>query len=210
MADLPNSTSRIGEVRRETKETKIAVRLSLDDPSKKSIETGVGFFDHMLDALATHARLGLELKAEGDLHVDSHHLVEDVGIAMGAALRQALGDDLRIRRFASAFAPLDDALVRAVVDISGRAYCHYGIEPRASRVGEFDTELAEEFFRAFTSHGGLNLHLDLIHGRNTHHQLEAAFKATALALREALRPERSTPVPSTKGTLSENQARSGS
>ena len=200
------SSSRVGEVRRETRETKVLVKLDLDRP-KVSVATGVGFFDHMLRSLATHGRLGLEVDAKGDLHVDQHHLVEDVGIALGTALRRALGQDLRIRRFASAYAPLDDALVRAVIDISGRGYLHYGMKISRHLIGNFDTDLVEEFFRGLVVNGAINLHLDLIHGRNAHHEVEAAFKATGLALREAVRRESSlSDVPSTKGTLSEDGA----
>jgi imidazoleglycerol-phosphate dehydratase len=201
---------RQASVERETAETRVRLRLALDEPFPPAISTGIGFFDHMLGALAVHGRLGLEVAAEGDLHVDQHHLVEDVGIALGTALREALGRDLRIRRFASAYAPLDDALARAVVDVSGRAFLHYGVRIRRARAGGFDTDLVEEFFRAFSSNARLNLHLDLIHGRNAHHQIEALFKATALALREALRPEPGLPdVPSTKWALSEEAARRG-
>ncbi|MCZ6794445.1 MAG: imidazoleglycerol-phosphate dehydratase HisB [Planctomycetota bacterium] len=206
---MGNEAPRVAEVKRETRETKIALRLDLDRP-KLRVVTGVGFFDHMLGALATHGRLGLELEAKGDLHVDPHHLVEDVGIALGSALRSALGEDLRIRRFATAHAPLDEALVRAVVDVSGRSFLHYGIEISRPFIGTFDTDLVEEFFRAFVSNARLTLHLDLIRGRNAHHQVEATFKATALALREAVRREESLrEVPSTKGTLSEDGAIQG-
>lgn len=198
---------RSAEVVRKTRETQIKARIDIDGAGTVSVKTGIGFFDHMLEALGLHGRLGLRVEGKGDLHVDQHHLVEDVGIALGGALREALGDDLRIQRFASAYAPLDDALARAVVDVSGRAYLHYGVKLSRSRVGEFDTDLVEEFFRAFVHNARLNLHLDLIHGINAHHQVEALFKATALALREALR-RHTTPgeVPSTKGVLSEETA----
>ncbi|MEM7231157.1 MAG: imidazoleglycerol-phosphate dehydratase HisB [Planctomycetota bacterium] len=199
--------SRTAEVKRITKETQIELRIDLDDPTLHSISTGVGFFDHMLDALSTHGRFGLELSAKGDLHIDQHHLVEDVGIALGTALRNALGGNLLIQRFASAYAPLDDALARAVVDISGRSYLHWGVTVSRALVGTFDTDLAKEFFTAFVSNARMNLHLDLIHGGNAHHELEASFKAVALALREALKVDNSlSSVPSTKGTLSEDEA----
>ncbi|MBN1441229.1 MAG: imidazoleglycerol-phosphate dehydratase HisB, partial [Planctomycetes bacterium] len=172
---------RVAEVRRETRETRISLRLHLDDPSRTSISTGVGFFDHMLSTLAVHGRLGIELEAQGDLHVDQHHLVEDVGIALGTAVRKALQGDLRIRRFASALIPLDESLARAVVDVSGRAYLHLGAEIARARVGEFDTDLVEEFFRAFVANARINLHLDLLRGTNAHHQIEALFKAAAVA-----------------------------
>ncbi len=201
-------TRRRASIARKTRETSIELELDLDDPSRFEVRTGIGFFDHMLAALAKHGRLGLRVDATGDLHVDQHHLVEDVGIALGAAFREALGDDLRIRRFAHAYAPLDDALARAVVDVSGRAYLHYGLKLARPRVGGFDTDLVREFFQAFVSNAALSLHVDLLHGENTHHQIEAAFKAAALALREAVRWEPALgEVPSTKGTLSERSAR---
>ena len=202
------SSRRQAEVRRETKETKIFLRLDLDKAGAPKIATGVGFFDHMLEALAVHGRIGVELEAEGYLHIDQHHLVEDVGIVFGQALREALGEDLRIQRFAAAYAPLDDALARAVVDISGRAYLHYGIEVSRPMVGDFDTDLVLEFFTALTANARLNLHLDLIRGHNAHHQLEASFKAFALALRSAVKLDGSlAEVPSTKGSLSEDESR---
>jgi imidazoleglycerol-phosphate dehydratase len=189
-------------VRRQTKETEIRLLLDLDGGGKTAIATGIGFFDHMLGALAAHARLGLVVEAKGDLHVDQHHLVEDVGIVLGTALRQALGDDLRIQRFASAYAPLDDALARAVVDVSGRAHLAYAAAISRPLVGGFDTDLVREFFQAFAANARLNLHLDLLRGENAHHQVEALFKAAALALRAALeRDEGLAGAPSTKGTI---------
>lgn len=203
-----DSGRRSATVARETRETKIRVAIDLDDASRVAVRTGVGFFDHMLHALATHGRFGLEVEAEGDLEIDAHHLVEDTGIALGTAFRDALGKDLRIRRFGFAYAPLDDALARAVVDLSGRAFLAYALTPSRASIGAFDTELAEEFWRAFTSNARINLHLDLVRGENAHHQLEASFKAVALALREAVRIEPSLGgVPSTKGALSEEEAR---
>jgi len=199
---------RRAEVARKTRETSIELVLDLDDPSVTQVETGIGFFDHMLTALSKHGRMSLRLKAAGDLHIDQHHLVEDVGIVLGTALREALGSDLRIRRFASAYAPLDDALARAVVDLSGRAYLHYGVELSRPQVGGFDTDLVRELFGAFVSNAQINLHIDLLHGENTHHQIEAVFKATALALRDAVKRDADLKeVPSTKGTLSERAAR---
>ena len=200
--------SRSADVTRKTRETEVRVRIDLDGTGPVSITTGIGFFDHMLEALGLHGHLGLEVTGKGDLHVDQHHLVEDVGIALGSALREALGEDLRIQRFASAHAPLDDALARAVVDVSGRPYLHYGVAISRRHVGEFDTDLVAEFFRAFVQNAKLNLHVDLLHGTNAHHQIEAVFKATALALRGALRWQSGLEeVPSTKGTLSEKAAR---
>ena len=205
---MPRSTERRAAVKRQTKETEIEIELTLDDPGRVQIETGIGFFDHMLGALAKHGRLGLKVKARGDLHIDQHHLVEDVGIVLGTALREALGDDLRIRRFAHAYAPLDDALARAVVDISGRAHLGWGLAFSRPLVGGFDTDLVREFFAALVQNAAINLHLDLIRGDNAHHQIEAVFKATALALRDAVRREDGPGgVPSTKGTLSEAAAR---
>jgi len=200
--------TRKARVVRKTRETSIRLDLDLDDPERCEVKTGIGFFDHMLTALAKHGRLGLSIEAEGDLHVDQHHLVEDVGIVLGTALREALGADLKIRRFAHAYAPLDDALARAVVDVSGRGYLHYGVKLSRPVVGGFDTDLVRELFQAFASNAQLNLHLDLIHGENTHHQIEALFKAVALALRDAVRRESELrDVPSTKGTLAETAAR---
>jgi len=201
---------RIGKVRRKTRETEVRVEVDLDEAAPADVRTGIGFFDHMLEALAVHGRMGLVVEGKGDLHVDQHHLVEDVGIALGSAIREALGGDLRIRRFAHAYAPLDDALARAVVDVSGRFWLHYGVTPSRPSVGGFDTDLAREFFQALASNARINLHIDLIRGDNAHHQLEAVFKAVALALRDAVAPDAGLgSVPSTKGTLSEESARRG-
>ncbi len=199
---------RQAEIRRETRETKIHLRLNLDRADAPDLETGVGFFDHMLTALGTHGRFGLYVRAKGDLEVDQHHLVEDVGIVLGQAFAAALGDERRIRRFAHAYAPLDDSLARAVVDVSGRSYLAYGVTVSRPLVGSFDTDLVREFFQAFVSSAAINLHLDLIHGANAHHQIEALFKATALALRDAVALDRELKdVPSTKGSLTEKAAR---
>jgi len=199
---VKKSVSRQAKIRRETKETRIELSLDLDDAEEVSIQTGVGFFDHMLQALATHGRLGLALEATGDLEVDQHHLVEDVGIVLGQALREALGENLRVQRFAHAYAPLDESLARAVVDLSGRAHLHYGVSVSRPHVGEFDTDLVREFFQAFASNARITLHLDLLHGDNAHHQIEAIFKAFALALRAAVRRDDTLRgVPSTKGTI---------
>ncbi len=199
---------RQAEIRRETRETKIHLRLNLDRADAPDLETGVGFFDHMLTALGTHGRFGLYVRAKGDLEVDQHHLVEDVGIVLGQAFAAALGDERRIRRFAHAYAPLDDSLARAVVDVSGRSYLAYGVTISRPLVGSFDTDLVREFFQAFVSSAAINLHLDLIRGANAHHQIEAVFKATALALRDAVALDRELQgVPSTKGSLTEKAAR---
>jgi imidazoleglycerol-phosphate dehydratase len=208
MTELPKP--RAAEVRRQTRETEVRVAVDLDRYEPPHVQTGIGFFDHMLTALGTHSRFGLVVEARGDLHVDQHHLVEDVGIALGSALREALGADLRIRRFAHAYAPLDDALARVVVDVGGRAYLHYEAAVSRPTVGGFDTDLVREFFQALAANAGINLHATLIHGLNAHHQIEALFKAAALALRQALARDASLgEVPSTKGTLAESAARQG-
>jgi imidazoleglycerol-phosphate dehydratase len=195
--------SRSAEVARETKETTIRVRLDLDGSGTASVRTGIGFFDHMLEALARHSLCDLEVEASGDLHVDAHHTVEDVGIVLGQALAQALGERRGIRRYASATVPLDDALARVVVDVSGRPFLAYHAEPPTwQKLGDYDDALTPEFFRALATHGGLTLHVDLLRGRNAHHVVEAVFKAAARALGEATRLDpRVTGVPSTKGTL---------
>ena len=201
-------SGRKSEVTRKTRETDIRVRVDLDRAAPPAVSTGIGFFDHMLTALATHGRFALELKARGDLEVDGHHLVEDVGIALGAALREALGKDLRVRRFAHAYAPLDDALARAVVDLSGRGWLHYHAEIRRAKVGELEVDLVHEFLHALAANLKANLHVEVLHGRNAHHQVEALFKALALALRDAMARDVSlSSVPSTKGSLCEDQSR---
>jgi imidazoleglycerol-phosphate dehydratase len=195
--------SRTGEIRRTTKETDLHVRVVLDGRGEASVRTGIGFFDHMLEALARHALLDLVIEARGDLHVDGHHTVEDTGIALGLALERALGDRAGIRRYADALVPLDEALVRAVVDVSGRPFLSYGIEiPKWQMLGDFDVFLTPEFFRALVLNAGLTVHMDLIRGDNPHHIVEAAFKAFARALDGATSLDpRVTGVPSTKGAL---------
>ncbi len=187
---------------RVTKETSIEVRLDLDGTGQTKVTTGLPFFDHMVDQLGRHGGFDLELTAVGDLQVDAHHTVEDVGIALGECLREALGDKAGVRRFASMSLPLDEALVEVALDLSGRPYLHYEVEPGTEPLGTppFDPQLAEEFWRAFATSALLTLHLDLKRGKNTHHILEASFKAVARALRDAVRVE-GTGVPSTKGTL---------
>jgi imidazoleglycerol-phosphate dehydratase len=193
---------RLARVERRTRETDIVLSLDLDGGGKVRARTGVGFLDHMLGALATHARLDLDVRCKGDLHVDAHHSVEDVGIALGQALKQALGDKRGIVRFGHAYVPLDEALVRAVVDLSGRPWLHFGAQFRAQRIGDMPTELFEDFFWALVDHGRFNLHLDVVRGRNSHHVAEALFKATARALGAAVsRDPRVAGVPSTKGSL---------
>ena len=195
--------SRIGEVRRNTKETELFVRVDLDGRGEASVRTGLGFFDHMLDALARHGLLDLTVEAHGDLHVDGHHTVEDTGIALGLAIERALGDRAGIRRYGYAMVPLDDALVRSVVDVSGRPYLHYAVDiPKWQMLGDYDVFLTPEFFRALVQNAGLTAHIDLMRGDNPHHIVEAAFKSFARALdaATALDP-RVTGVPSTKGSL---------
>lgn len=195
--------TRVGEIRRATKETEISVRVELDGHGEAQVQTGIGFFDHMLEALARHALLDLTIEARGDLHVDGHHTVEDVGIALGMAMARALGDRAGIRRFGDALVPLDEALVRAVVDVSGRPFLHYAVDiPKWQMLGDYDVFLTPEFFRALVLNAGLTTHLDLVRGENPHHIVEAAFKAFARALEAAIALDpRVTGVPSTKGAL---------
>jgi len=195
--------SRIGEIRRRTKETNLHVRVDLDGRGEAQVRTGIGFFDHMLEALARHALLDLTVQGEGDLHVDGHHTVEDTGIALGQAVAQALGDRAGIRRYGDALVPLDEALVRVVIDVSGRPYLSYNIEiAKWQMLGDYDVFLTPEFFRALVLNAGLTAHLDLMRGDNPHHIVEAAFKAFARALDTATSLDpRVTGVPSTKGSL---------
>jgi len=193
---------RSSTIERTTKETSVTVRLDLDGSGDADISTGVPFFDHMLDALGRHSLIDLSVTAKGDLEVDAHHTVEDVGICLGQALAEALGDRAGIRRFGSAAVPLDEALVLAAVDISGRGSLTYEVEVPIELVGSFDTTLAKEFFTALSANAGLTLHLHDIAGENAHHIIEAAFKSFAVALREAVAIDpRVSGVPSTKGTL---------
>ena len=189
-------------VKRKTRETDIELSLGLDGVGRSKITTGIGFLDHMLTSFATHGRFDLEVRCKGDLHVDAHHSVEDVGIALGQALKQALGDKAGVVRFGHAYCPLDEALSRCVIDLSGRPWLTFAVAFKAQRVGDMPTELFEDFFWALADHGRLNLHLDLIRGRNAHHIAETLFKASsrALAMAVALGP-RVKGVPSTKGSL---------
>ena len=195
--------TRQAEVTRKTKETDLRVLVDLDGRGEARIKTGIGFFDHMLEALARHGLLDLTVEARGDLHVDGHHTVEDTGIVLGQAIAKALGDRAGIRRYADAMVPLDEALVRCVMDVSGRPYLSYQIEiPKWQMLGDYDVFLTPEFFRALTLNAGLTVHLDLVRGDNPHHIVEAAFKAFARALDAASQQDpRVTGVPSTKGTL---------
>ncbi|HUF36443.1 MAG TPA: imidazoleglycerol-phosphate dehydratase HisB [Gemmatimonadales bacterium] len=195
--------ARLGEIRRTTKETELHVRIDLDGRGESAVRTGLGFFDHMLDALARHGLFDLTVEAQGDLHVDGHHTVEDTGIALGLAVERALGDRAGIRRYADALVPLDEALVRAVIDVSGRPYLHYEVEiPKWQMLGDYDVFLTPEFFRALVLNAGLTAHLDLVRGDNPHHIVEATFKAFARALDAATAIDpRVHGVPSTKGSL---------
>lgn len=193
---------RRGRVERKTRETDIRLVLDLDGSGRAKVATGIGFFDHMLTALAKHGHFDLEVRCQGDLHVDAHHSVEDVGIALGQALREALGDKRGIVRFGHAYCPLDEALSRCVIDLSGRPWLHFGVEFKARQIGDMPTELFEDFFWALADHGRLNIHLDTIRGRNGHHIAETLFKAAARALSMAVALDpRVTDVPSTKGSL---------
>ncbi|WPY93054.1 imidazoleglycerol-phosphate dehydratase HisB [Limimaricola variabilis] len=194
---------RTAKITRTTAETSIEVEIDLDGTGAYDNQTGVGFFDHMLDQLSRHALIDMKVRAKGDLHIDDHHTVEDTGIALGQALRQALGDKKGIRRYGSCHLAMDDAQVRAALDLSARPFLICNLDFRASKIGSFDTELVQEFFQALSTHGGITLHIDRIHGYNTHHVAEAAFKAVARALREAVEPDprRSDAIPSTKGAL---------
>ena len=193
---------RQAEVSRRTSETDIEVRFCLDGSGDFKGGTGIGFFDHMLEAFARHGFFDLEVKCKGDLEVDGHHTVEDVGLCIGEALDRALGDRSGIARFGEAYAPMDEALARAVVDISGRPLLVWGVQIGREKVGEFETELAPEFFRALTSKGNVTVHIDLLRGENAHHSLEAVFKAFGRALdRATRREERAQGPPSTKGRI---------
>lgn len=194
--------SRTATIRRETGETQIELTLNLDGTGTSTIQTGVGFFDHMLTLLAKHSLIDLTIRAQGDLHVDAHHTVEDVGICLGKALAQALGNKAGIRRYGSATLPMDETLVTAAVDLSGRPFTVWNAELPAELLGTFTAGLAEEFWRAVAANGLFNLHVLCHYGRNTHHIIEAIFKAAARALRQAVEPDgRMSGVPSTKGAL---------
>lgn len=195
--------SRVGEVSRETRETSIKLRVDLDGTGRTNIATGVGFFDHMLDQLGRHSLIDLEVRATGDLEVDSHHTVEDVGICLGSALTQALGERKGIRRYGWSLVPMEDALVQVAVDLSGRPLLAYDVPVPAEAIGNYDPELTEEFFVALTRTAGMTLHIKLQDGKNSHHIVEGVFKAMAQALAIAVErdPRRGDDVPSTKGIL---------
>ena len=195
--------NRTAEVERKTAETHITVKVNLDGTGQSSLQTGIGFFDHMLDQIARHAMLDLDVRAVGDLHVDGHHTVEDVGIALGQAVHQAVGDRKGIRRYGHAYVPLDEALSRVVIDFSGRPGLVMNLPFKSGMIGTFDSQLTHEFFQGFVNHAFVTLHIDNLRGENAHHQAETVFKAFARALRSALEPDPRSAgtVPSTKGTL---------
>ncbi len=190
-------------VERKTAETAIVVEISLDGTGRYDNETGVGFFDHMLDQLSRHSLIDMKVRTKGDLHIDDHHTVEDTGIALGQALVKALGDKRGIRRYGECHLPMDDAQVRCALDLSARPFLICNLDLPTQKIGTFDTELVREFFQAFATHGGITLHIDQLHGFNSHHIVEAAFKAVARALRDAVEtdPRTDSAIPSTKGVL---------
>ena len=194
---------RTATITRQTAETDISVEINLDGTGQYDNQTGVGFFDHMLDQLARHSLIDMTIRATGDLHIDDHHTVEDTGIALGQALTQALGDKTGIRRYGSCLLPMDDALIRCALDLSARPFLIWNVDLPTPKIGTFDTELVREFFTALATHGGITLHVDQLHGFNSHHIAEAAFKSVARALREAVEtdPRKAHAIPSTKGAL---------
>lgn len=193
---------RIGEIKRQTAETDISLRLNLDGKGLAEINSGIGFFDHMLNLFTAHGQLDLALTCQGDLKVDGHHSVEDIGIALGEAFKQAIGDKRGINRYGTFFLPMDESLALVTLDISGRPFLVFAGGAMAPQVGDFDTELVEEFLRAFAMHAGITLHVKILYGHNTHHKIEAIFKALGHALRQAVAVDpRVTGIPSTKGML---------
>jgi imidazoleglycerol-phosphate dehydratase len=193
---------RRAEVRRQTKETAVVLKLNLDGSGKHSVVTGIPFFDHMLSLLAYHSRMDLSIKAKGDIGVDAHHTVEDVGICLGDGIRKALGEAKGIERYGATMIPMDETLVSIALDVSMRPYLVFQMKLRRSKIGTFDPELVEEFFKALCNHARMTLHINLLYGRNSHHMVEAVFKGFGRALREAVSiDERASQVPSTKGVL---------
>jgi imidazoleglycerol-phosphate dehydratase len=202
MSKPTKNAQRVAEVRRKTKETEVRVKLNLDGSGRSRVSTGLPFLDHMLDLFAKHGLFDLEVNCKGDLEIDDHHSVEDIAITLGECLRQALGDKAGINRYGSAVVPMDEALCRAVVDLSGRFYLVYEVDTRRQKIGNFSVELAEHFWRSLAETGKFNIHIDCLRGRNTHHILEGTFKAFTRALRQAVeRDARVIGVPSTKGAL---------
>jgi len=204
MNTAPADTApRHAEVRRDTAETQIRVALNLDGSGAAKLATGIGFFDHMLDQIARHGLIDLTVEAQGDLHIDGHHTVEDVGITLGQAMARAVGDKRGLRRYGHAYVPLDEALSRVVIDFSGRPGLHMRVDFKSGMIGALDTQLVYEFFQGFVNHAGVTLHIDNLHGDNAHHQCETIFKAFARALRMAVEvdPRAAGVIPSTKGSL---------
>ena len=195
--------NRTAAITRNTAETRITARVDLDGTGQARLATGIGFFDHMLDQIARHGLVDLEIEAQGDLHIDGHHTVEDVGITLGQAVLQAVGDKKGIRRYGHAYVPLDEALSRVVIDFSGRPGLVMNVPFKSGMIGTFDTQLAHEFFQGFANHAFVTLHIDNLRGENAHHQCETVFKAFARALRAALEldPRAAGTIPSTKGSL---------
>jgi imidazoleglycerol-phosphate dehydratase len=194
---------RSGKIKRKTAETEISVALKLDGTGKYKINTGVGFFDHMLEQLARHSLIDLEIEANGDNHIDDHHTVEDTGIALGQALAQAVGDKVGINRYGWCLLPMDDTLIRTALDLSSRPFLYFDIDLPTEKIGDFDTELVREFFQALSTHAGITLHMEKLHGYNSHHIVEAAFKSFSKSLRVAIEkdPRNLKALPSTKGAL---------
>ena len=205
LIELPPNpqADRIAEVTRNTAETRVRVKVNLDGTGQARLSTGIGFFDHMLDQIARHGMIDLDIEADGDLHIDGHHTVEDVGITLGQAFHQAVGDKKGIRRYGHAYVPLDEALSRVVIDFSGRPGLVMDVAFKSGMIGTFDSQLAHEFFQGFVNHAFVTLHIDNLKGENAHHQAETVFKAFGRALRMALTPDARAAgvIPSTKGTL---------
>ena len=199
----PAVTHRVAEVTRHTVETQICVVIDLDGTGAAKLASGIGFFDHMLDQIARHALIDLDIEAKGDLHIDGHHTVEDIGITLGQAVSKAVGDKRGLRRYGHAYVPLDEALSRVVIDFSGRPGLHMRVDFKSGMIGALDTQLVYEFFQGFVNHANVSLHIDNLHGDNAHHQCETIFKAFARAMRMALEidPRMGNVIPSTKGCL---------
>ena len=197
------SSGRHAEVTRNTAETQIRVAINIDGSGASKLNTGIGFFDHMLDQIARHGLIDLDIEAKGDLHIDGHHTVEDVGITLGQAMAKVVGDKKGLRRYGHAYVPLDEALSRVVIDFSGRPGLHMRVDFKSGMIGALDSQLVYEFFQGFSNHAGVTLHIDNLHGENAHHQCETIFKAFARALRMALEidPRAMNVIPSTKGSL---------